>query len=152
MKRVCVLIWGMIFIAGISMAQAQDSSKALKASNMVIKAVAFYNQNGLGATIDAVNDPKGQFVDGEYYIFIHTFEGVNIARGDGNTKRLGSSVLDDKDPSGKLYVQEMIKKAKEDGGGWETYGFKNAKTGKIQTKHSYFKKIEGALIGCGYFD
>ena len=142
---------GLFLLGGVAKA-GEDSPQALKAIGLVKKAVAFYKEKGLDATVAAVNDDKGQFVDGEYYIFIHTFEGINIARGDGNLKRLGSNVLDDTDPSGKHFIQEMFTKAKKDGSGWESYGFKNAKTGKIQTKHSYFEKIDGAIIGCGYFD
>ena len=152
MKRIIILMFGMFLLAGTAMAADSDSPKAVKAKELVQKAVAFYKEKGLDATIKAVNDTKGQFRDGEFYIFIHSFEGINIARGDGNLKRLGSSVLDDKDPNGKPFVQEMLKKAQQDGSGWESYGFKNPVTGKIQTKHSYFEKIDGAIIGCGYFE
>ena len=150
MKKIIIIILGLFFLAGSAMA-SELSPKALKAMEMVHKAVAFYNANGLDATVKAVNDTKGQFRDGEYYIFIHTFVGINIARGDGNLKRLGSSVLDDQDSSGKFFVQEMIKKAQEKGSGWVFYMFKHPLTGKIQTKHSYVEKIDGAIIGCGYF-
>ncbi|MBF0489577.1 MAG: cache domain-containing protein [Candidatus Omnitrophica bacterium] len=152
MKKIFVFMLGVLCFLSIALAADTPSPKAIKAQELVKKAVAFYKANGLEATIKAVNDTKGQFVDGEYYIFIHTFDGINIARGDGNKKRLGSRVLDDRDPNGKLFVQEMIKTVRKDGFGWESYGFKNALTGKIQTKHSYLEKIDGALIGCGYFD
>jgi len=152
MKELFALILAVFLFAGNVMASDLDSPKAIKAREMVQKAVTFYKVNGLEATVAAVNDTKGQFKDGEYYIFIHTFEGINIARGDGNLKRLGSNVLDDQDSDGKLFVQEMIKTAQKDGSGWESYKFKNSLTGKIQTKHSYFEKIVNAIIGCGYFE
>jgi hypothetical protein len=152
MKKIFVLMMGMLLFAGTAMAADQDSPKAVKAKEMVQKAMAFYKKNGLEATVSAVNDTKGQFVDGEYYIFIHSFEGINIARGDGNLKRLGSNILEDQDSDGKFFVQEMLTTAQKNGSGWVSYKFKNALTGKVQTKHSYVQKIDNGLIGCGYFE
>ena len=134
------------------MAAVPNFTSGAKAREMVKKAVAYYKKNGLKATIRAVNDTKGQFVEGEYYIFIHTFYGINIARGDGNLKRLGSSVINDRDPNGKLFVQDMLKKARKDGFGWEIYVFKNASNNRIQNKHSYFEKVDDMIFGCGYFE
>ncbi len=154
MKRVLAFITGVVLLAGTACAQdaAAPASQAAKAKVMVQKAVAFYKANGLEATIKAVNDTKGEFVDGDLYIFIHSFDGINLARGDGNLKRLGSNVLDSKDPDGKLFVVEMIKNAQAHGSGLTVYGFKNPTTGKLQQKHSYYEKIDGALIGCGYYE
>jgi len=152
MKRLLVLMVGMVIVAGAVMASEADSPQGLKSMALVHKAVAFYKQNGLEATIKAVNDTKGPFRDGEYYIFIHSFEGINLARGDGNLKRLGSNVLEDQDSNGKFFVQEMIKTARRDGSGWVDYLFKNPLTGRIQTKHSYIEKIDNAIIGCGFFN
>ncbi|MBF0479172.1 MAG: cache domain-containing protein [Candidatus Omnitrophica bacterium] len=133
MKKFLTIMLGIVFMTVPVRAQDKNfnSRNALKAKEMVQKAVAFYQANGLDKTIAAVNDTKGQFVDGELYVFIHSFEGINLARGDGNLKRLGTNVLNSKDPDGKLFVQEMIKIAKQKGQGETSYGFKNEKTGKI---------------------
>lgn len=153
MKKIMVLLVGLCLLGSIAFAQSETASlsNAEKAKGLVQKAVAFYKANGLEATIKAVNDTKGQFVDGELYIFIHSFAGINLARGDGNLKRLGSNVLDSKDPDGKLFVVEMIKNARANGSGMTTYGFKHPVTGKVAQKHSYYEKIDGALVGCGYY-
>jgi len=151
MKRVVALMIGFVLFAGVARALAPDTPQALKAKELVQKAVAFYKEKGLAATVAAVNDTKGPFVDGEYYVFIETFEGINIARGDGNTKRIGTYVLEDKDPNGVLFIQEMIKKVKKEGSGWVTYGYLNRVTHKVLAKHSYVEGIDGAIVGCGYY-
>jgi len=152
MKKIFLLVLGILFFAGTAMALDADSPKAAKAKELVQKAIDFYKAKGLEETVAVVNDTKGQFRDGEYYIFIHTFDGINIARGDGNIKRLGSYVLDDQDSKGKLFVQEMIKTAQKNGSGWVNYMFKNPVSGKVETKHSYVEKIDKGIVGCGYFD
>lgn len=153
MKFFFISIISLVLLTEMTFAQdvAVPLANAEKAKVLVQKAVAFYKANGLEATIKAVNDVKGQFVDGELYVFIHGFDGINLARGDGNLKRLGSNVLDDKDPDGKLFVVEMIKNAQANGSGLTVYGFRNPVTGKVEQKHSYYEKIDDALIGCGYF-
>jgi len=153
MKKIGLAVMCLMMLGSVAFAQGSPApvSKAEMAKVLVQKAVVFYKANGLEATIKAVNDTKGQFVDGELYVFIHSFDGINLARGDGNLKRLGTNVLDSKDPDGKLYVVEMIKNAKKNGSGLTTYGFKNPVTGKVAQKHSYYESIGNSLIGCGYF-
>lgn len=152
MKKLIITVMGLMMLGSVALAQTTVSlTDAERAKVLVHKVVDFYKANGLEATIKAVNDTKGQFVDGSLYIFIHSFDGINLARGDGNLKRLGSNVLESRDPEGKLFVEEMIKKARESGSGLTVYGFMNAATGKVEQKHSYYEKIEGALVGCGYF-
>ena len=152
MKKIAIFMLGIFLLAAAAHAADGDSPKAFKAMAMVKKAVNLYNKSGREGLIAAVNDTKGQFVDGEYYVFIHSFEGYCLARGDGNKKRIGAYVLEDRDTTGKLFVQEMIKTAEKQGAGWVTYWFKNPATGKTQFKHTYLEKIDGALVGCGYFD
>ena len=161
MKRIYAFTLGMIFLTGVAVAANSNSpmragsapayfARESKGEKLVQKAVAFYKEKGLDATVAAVNETKGQFTDGKSYIFIDTFEGINIARADGDTKSLGSNVLNDKDLDGKFYVQEMIKKAQKDGSGRETYRLNNPVTGKPQFMRSYFEKIDGAIIGSGF--
>lgn len=145
---VCLMMVGMVAFAQESPVQ---TSKAEIAKALVQKTVAFYKANGLEATIKAVNDTKGPFVNGEYYVFIHRFDGINLARGDGNVKRLGTNVLDSKDPDGKLFVVDMIKQAQTKGVGVTDYKFKNPKTGLVEQKYSYYEKVEDMLFGCGYY-
>lgn len=152
MKKFLGVAAGIVLFASVVHAEEALSPKAVKAKELVEKAAEFYKANGLEKTIAAVNDTKGQFVDGEFYIFIHRFDGINIARGDGNLKRLGSNVLETPDPSGKFYVKDMIKIVQKDGAGWVEYGFKHPTTGALAKKNSYVKKLgDDMVMGCGFF-
>ncbi len=136
------------------------SKEALKARDFVKKAIEFWKKNGKDVALKEFSNTKGQFVDGEFYLFVHDYskaneqQCINIARGDGNTAMIGKNLWTIKDPDGVFLYQELIKIAKsKEGFGWVDYKRTNPETKKIESKSSYIQKApkEDILIGCGFY-
>ena len=126
--------------------------KRKKSMDLVSKALAFYQKNGQEEAFKSFNDPKGAFVDGEYYIFVFDFNGVTLAHGT-NQKLIGKNQTGLVDANGNTFVLEFIRIAKEQGNGWVDYQWSNPTIKKMQNKSTYIVRIPGVdlLIGCGFY-
>jgi signal transduction histidine kinase len=123
---------------------------AAKAEALVKKGVAFYKSAGEDKALEEFSNKTGQFVDGEYYLFMVDFSGIVVAQGN-NTALIGKNMKDLKDTDGKLFIQAMIDTAKTKGAGWVDYKWKNPKTGEVMTKSSYVEKLGDTFLGCGIY-
>jgi signal transduction histidine kinase len=147
---VCLAIaMGLLFAVAVHSVPAGNAPAEAEA--MAKKAVDFYKTNGKEKTIAALNDPKGEFIQGELYAFMFDYDS-NCLGHPANPKLVGKNLADLKDPNGKLFMVEMAKKAKE-GGGWVDYKWSNPETRKIQDKSTYVVPVEGEnfFIGCGIY-
>jgi cytochrome c len=142
----CVLLVP-LFLVGTAVA----AGSAEDAQALVEKAVAYVKANGKDKGVAAFNDPKGEFVKGDLYIFMFDFSGVTLAHG-ANQKLVGKNMLDLKDANGTPFVKEFMNKVKS-GGGWVDYHWTNPNTKKVQAKTTYVKGIDGTdyFVGCGIY-
>lgn len=140
---ICV-VFGASFVA---QAATLEEAKALAE-----KAAAYLKANGKDKAIAEFNNPTGQFVKGDLYVFAQGYNGVLLANG-GNPKLTGQNHFDVKDPSGKFFVKEMVEVAKSKGGGWVEYSWVNPATKKVQPKKAWVQRVDGAdmYVGCGIF-
>jgi cytochrome c len=151
MKKVLMgilLVTCVVFgVAVIAQASALDEAKA-----MTEKAAAFWKSNGKDKALAEINNPKGQFVKGDLYVYAQGFDGIILAHG-GNQKLVGQNHLDVKDPSGKFFVKEQLEVIKTKGSGWVEYVWTNPATKKVQPKKTWIQRIEGTevWVGCGVF-
>jgi cytochrome c len=151
MKKVVMgilLVTCMVFgVTVIAQASPQDDAKALAE-----KAAAYMKANGKDKAIAEINNPSGQFVKGELYVYAQGFDGIILAHG-GNTKLVGQNHLEVKDPTGKFFVKEQLALVKSKGSGWVEYSWTNPATKKVQPKKTWVQRIEGAdiWVGCGIF-
>ena len=147
-KMFAVLVTALLFstLAGLAVAAAPaDDAKAL-----VEKAAAYYQANGKEKAIKAFNDPKGEFVKGDLYVFAWDMNGVSVVN-PYNPKQLGINVVNLPDVDGKYYRKEAMEVIKKSGATWADYKFKNPKTGKVEHKTSYLKKAGDVVLGCGVY-
>ncbi len=150
MKRILAAVVVVMFLIGTAMAvQAQGSTRD-QALAMVEKAVAFIKANGKDKAMAEFNNPKGQFVKGELFIFVQNMQGVVLAHG-GNPKLVGQNLYETKDATGKFFTKEMVDVAKTKGKGWVSYSWTNPVTKKVQPKDSYVQRVDDVYVGCGYF-
>lgn len=106
---------------------------------------------GIEACLKAFNNTKGEFIQGELYMFAYDFSGVNKALG-SNPKIVGKNLYKLKDATGKELIKELINIAKTEGEGWFDYKWSHPQTKKIADKTSYIKKINDNLfIGSGFY-
>ena len=138
------MVFGMTLIA--------QAATPEEAKSLVEKGAAYMKANGKEKAMAEFNNPAGDFVKGDLYIFAIDFNGVTLANG-GNPKLTGQNLVEMKDPTGKYFFKEMIALAKSVGSGWVEYSWVNPATKKAQSKKSWVQRIEGTdiLIGCGIF-
>ncbi|MBA4418814.1 MAG: hypothetical protein C0392_13030, partial [Syntrophus sp. (in: bacteria)] len=99
--------------------------------------------NGKDKAIAEINNPRSQFVKGDLYVVLDTYDGTHLADG-GNPKLVGRNMLEVKDANGKPLMKEMIEVSKTKGSGWVECSWTHPATEKIQKKSTYVKRLEGA--------
>lgn len=148
------VVAGMIMVALIVLGfyYVADAATPKEAQELLERASSYLNVNGheKEKALAEISNPTGQFVNGDLYVFVLNFNGVNLADG-GNPGFVGANHSGLKDTNGKYFIKEMIETAKNKGSGWVDYTWLNPDTKKIQPKITYVKRIKGmdALIGCG---
>ena len=129
-----------------------DVADTKKAEGFARAAAKYAAEKGDEAAFAAINDKKGPFTEGEFYVIVYDFSGTCLAHGQIAT-RIGKNFLEQADPTGKKYVQEFVQKAKGAGEGWVDYVFKNPTTGKPQAKTTFIVRVPGKnyFVGCGAY-
>lgn len=149
MKRLTVCFMAVLFCT-VFLATAAGALTEDDAKQMVKKAVAYYQANGKDKAVAAFNDPKGDFMRGELFIFMLDMKGTMMAY-PANLKMVGMDLLNLKDSHGKTFVREEIETAKK-GSGWLEFHFTNPVTKKIQRKVSYIERLDdNYFVGAGVF-
>jgi len=148
MKKLALVFTMMMLLCGAALSAAADDSA--KAEALVKKGVAYLKSAGEEKAFEEFSNKKGQFVDGELYLFMVDFNGLTIAHG-GNNALVGQDMKVLKDADGKFFIQEMIDLAKTKGSGWTEYKYRNPKTNEVQPKRSYVERVGDAFIGCGIY-
>jgi cytochrome c len=145
-ETLAALAMAVAFLAGAYSAAASDSAEEAQA--LVAKAFDHLQANGAEATIAAVN-AGGDFHQGELYVFVIGADGTSLANAADQTNvGKDSRLLQDAD--GKFYGVEILERATAEGA-WVAYKRLNPATGTVQSKMSWVRKIDGYVIGCGYY-
>ena len=148
MRFLRILAVTMVLLSLVAVS-AQASPSKEDAVKLVQSAVAFYKANGLEKALDEFPNPKGQFNQGELYIFAYDLNATMLAH--PNAKLVGQNMLDLPDNNGKKYRKEIAAKAAKDGKGWTDYQYQNPKTKEIEEKTTYFEKVDDLIICCGVY-
>jgi cytochrome c len=149
MKRTLIAGIVILFVA-VGLACAQDRGTAAEAKAMLNNAVTFYNASGSEKAFAAFNDPKGAFVDKDLYIFVVDLNGKVVAHG-ANAGLIGKDMTEIRDPNQKNFIAEMLAVAKAKGSGTVTYRWENPRLQLVEEKSSHIEKVDGAILGCGYY-
>jgi len=150
MRKAATCLLGLFLITVFMVHYAGAAGTADEAKALVDKAVEYFKANGKDKAIAAFNDPKGEFVKGDLYIFLFDADCNTLAHG-ANPKLVGKNIGEMKDADGKLFMKEMAALAQK-GGGWLDYKWTNPETKKVQDKSSYVMPLEGGLfVGCGIY-
>lgn len=137
---------GIFLLAPAPLAWSAGTPEEAKA--LVAGAIAFYRANAREKALEEFSNPEGKFVKGDLYIFVFDPNGTIIAHG-GDPKLVGRDFTGIQDPDGKYFAREFIKIGPE--GGWVDYKWMNYKTGNVETKTAYLKRIDDVIIGCGAY-
>lgn len=147
------IIFGLTILSFTLTAGAADKSTAEQAVAMVKKAGEYLKKNGKDKAFAEFNNPKGQFIDRDLYVFAFLNNGDGIERANGaNQKVVGKNLIGMKDADGKLLIQDILGiGASKTGSGWVDYKWPNPVNGAIEDKRTYVERVDDVVIGCGIY-
>ena len=152
MRRIASYVLILAVGTFLSVAAHAEGARGTKdeAKAMVERAAAFYKENGKEKAVAEFNNPKGQFIDRDLYVFALDMQGIRVAHGT-NQKLVGKSILDFKDVDGKPYGQEIVDIGKGAGTGWVDYKFTDPLTKKVGEKTTYVSRVDDIIIASGAY-
>ncbi|QSV15305.1 cache domain-containing protein [Photobacterium ganghwense] len=102
--------------------------------------------------IEQFNQSQGPFVKDDLYVFVLDMQqGQFIAHG-ATPSLVGQSHVDVLSPDGKPVITEMLDQARKNGKGELVYQWQNPTTGKVETKHTYYRVLDNKLVGVGFYN
>jgi len=147
------LILACVMMMAALCAGAAEKGTADEAVAMVKKASEFLKKNGKEKALAEFNNPKGQFIQKDLYIFAFgaNGDGVELANG-ANVKLVGKNVLEMKDADGKFLIKDILALGmSKEGKGWVDYKWPNPSTGTVDGKRTYVERVDDVVIGCGIY-
>ena len=147
------IIFGLTLLSFSMTAGAADKSTPEQAVAMVKKAGEYVKKHGKEKAFAEFNNPKGQFIDRDLYIFafLNNGDGIEMANG-ANQKVVGKNLIGMKDADGKLLIKDILAVgASKSGSGWVDYKWPNPVSGTVDAKRTYIETVDGVVIGCGIY-
>lgn len=138
-------------LATASLAFAQERGSIEEAKALVDKGLAHIKTVGTEKAFADFTEKDGKWQNKDIYIFVVKADGTTVAHG-ANKGMLGKSLIELKDPNGKLFIKEMIDVGMK-GSGMVEYSFTDPQTKKMAPKQSYVAHIPGfdGIIGAGAY-
>ena len=102
--------------------------------------------------VEVIENTRNKTEDGTGYVFIYTFDGINIA--DPILKEnSGKNLIDFTDPNGKKVIYELIEVAKNIDGGYVEYVWNKPTTNTFSPKISYANSFDEWkwMVGSGVY-
>ncbi|HEX2840151.1 cache domain-containing protein [Hyphomicrobium sp.] len=151
MKNIKTLLILMLVVPAMALASTPLFAELKHASKedaqaMAIKAADFLKKEGPDKAIAAFNG-GGDWRSGDLYVFVFDKTGTWKASG-ARPELIGKNDLNTPDPSGKLYVKEIVAINKD---GWVDYKFKSPADNQIHEKKSYVVRVGDLLVGAGAY-
>jgi signal transduction histidine kinase len=144
MKRGTLILAGFAFLftfcIGLSMAQEKASREECIAKCK--EAAALIKEAGVEAALAKIQDAKGPFVWKDSYVYAGDLDGVSLAH-PMSPGMVGHNMRGMKDPTGKMFVTELLEVAKNAGEGWIEYSWEKPDTKKITRKVTYVLRVPG---------
>jgi len=136
------------FLAGTTFALADGATKD-DAIAMVKKAVATIKAEGTDKAYAEI-DKGGQFVNGELYVVVQSFDGTTLAHAT-NPKLIGKNMIDAQDVDGKYFAKDISELGRKQASFWYEFKFVNPATKKIQPKEMYCESLNQAVVCTGIY-
>lgn len=129
------------------------SERARQVEALVDKAATVIDSNGK-ASFSEFRKKGGEWFHGDTYLFVYDLK-ANVLLNPAFPQREGTNVAGQKDASGKLFHNEIIKMAETKGWGWVDYMFPKPGQAEPSQKWAYVKKvtIDGTpgLVASGFY-
>jgi methyl-accepting chemotaxis protein len=130
---------------------AREFGNAEEAAAMVRRALDFMKAKGKDSLLADVNKlGRGQFIDRDLYLSVYSDSAEVIAHGT-NPRLVGQGGAKVKDADGRMFVLEIVSKAKANGSGWVDYKWSHPVSKQMLLKSTYFERVGDAIISCGFY-
>lgn len=143
-----------IFFSTITLLAAHfahaDSAREEEVRQLVKKAAAHVQSQGLEKACKDFADPNGGYLKGELYVFVQDVN-IKVLCHPTNARLIGKELLDMKDADGKAFNKEMQQLAKTKGSGWITYRWPNPLNQQIAVKTTYIERVGELIVGSGIY-
>ncbi|HEX9811690.1 MAG TPA: methyl-accepting chemotaxis protein [Burkholderiales bacterium] len=127
--------------------RVEDRERAVE---LVRSAIAHVRNAGLERALKDIQDPAGEFIQGDIYVVVWDPNGVVLAI-PVNQFMLGKDQSDLTDADGKKVTRDLLEVARVHGSGWYDYRYLNPKTKKIEPKSLYVEREGDLVFGCGIY-
>lgn len=131
----------------VTPASAAEFATKEEAVAMVKKAVVFMKEQGTEKAYAEFSTKGGKFHDRDLYITVLDLDGKVLAHGQ-REDLIGKSLMEIKDPDGKLFVKERVELARKQPTFWQNYKFMNPATKKVEPKEMYCERLKQDMV-CG---
>lgn len=117
------------------------------------EAAELIQQVGVDAALEKINEPGGQFVWKDSYVFCFDTEEYRLLAHRVH-RLIGLRVKNYQSADGRPIFKEMVEIAKKEGSGWITYDYVRPGEEKPSPKTTYFIKVSGenVIVGAGYYE
>jgi cytochrome c len=118
-----------------------------EATAMVKKAVALIKEQGPDKAYAEFSNKGNRFHDRDLYVTVLDLDGTLLAHGQRDDL-IGKSLIELKDPDGKLFMKERVELARQQPSFWQNYKFMNPATKKVEPKEMYCERLNETAV-CG---
>lgn len=103
------------------------------------------------ASFAAINELSPDFHEDDLYVFVVDLNSRRYVAHGYNKRLLGVDFATVRDPDGQPVGEPMLQLLqKTDSAGFD-YRWKNPVTSKVENKHALLRKVDGYLVGVGYY-
>lgn len=95
---------------------------------------------------------NGRFIQNDLYVFVVDLDSGRFLAHGATPALVGTDGFQLQDPRGVFIVREMARIARDEGSGEFDYYWRNPTTGRIESKHTYFRSAHGVLVGVGSYN
>jgi signal transduction histidine kinase len=147
-----VSVVGTVYAAGEAVGTSNGAGDNETVVDLVDKAVEMFPPKGKEYTMKLLNASAGPLRKGAVYVFAVDFKGRMLTHPVQQELR-GQDSWEMKDAKGKLFVQDFVKIAQEQGQGWSEYWWLRVNEPAPTLKKTYIKRVPGEdiLVGAGYY-
>lgn len=123
---------------------------AAQAQAMLEQAVAALALDANAALAD-FQKIGGNYTQDDLYVFVVDMKDGRFLAHGATPALVGRNGHELRDPKGKAIITDMINVASRKGAGEIDYAWRNPTTSKVESKHTYFRAVDGKLVGVGYY-
>ncbi|BAL23309.1 cache domain-containing protein [Azoarcus sp. KH32C] len=122
-----------------------------QAKDLLERAIARVKEKGAESALASFNALNGGFMQDDLYVFAIDLDSQRFLAHGAMPKLVGTDGHELRDPKGKAIVADMVNIVSRKGAGELDYAWRNPVTDKLETKHSFLQRVDGMLVGVGYY-